>query len=50
MTRNRLLQHVLQFDPELFVDKIMTFDEEANGALSQERMLASIGSSSAPPH
>jgi putative ABC transport system permease protein len=44
MTRDRLLQHVLQFDPELFVDKIMTFDEEANGALSQERMLASIGS------
>ena len=44
MTRDRLLQRVLQFDPELFVDKIMTFDEEANGALSQERMLASIGS------
>ena len=44
MTRDRLMQHVLQFDPELFVDKIMTFDEEANGALSQERMLASIGS------
>ena len=44
MTRDRLLQHALQFDPELFVDKILTFDEEANGALSQERMLASIGS------
>jgi predicted permease len=44
MTRDRLLQHALQFDGGLFVDRIMTFDEEANGALSQERVLASIGS------
>ena len=44
MTRDCLLQHALQFDSGLFVDKILTFDEEANGALSQERVLASIGS------
>jgi predicted permease len=44
MTRDRLLQHALQFDPGLFVDRIVTFDEEANGALGQERVLASIGS------
>jgi putative ABC transport system permease protein len=44
MTRDRLLQHALQVDPGLFVDRILTFDEEANGALSQERVLASIGS------
>ena len=44
MTRDRLLHHVLQFDAGLFVDKILTFDEEANGALSQERVLAAIGS------
>ena len=44
MTRDQLLQHALQFDSELFVDRIMTFDEEANGALSQERVLASVGS------
>ena len=44
MTRDRLLQHTERFDPGLFVDKILTFDEEANGALSQERVLASVGS------
>ncbi len=44
MTRDRLLQHALQFDSGLFVDRIVTFDEEANGALGQERVLASIGS------
>jgi predicted permease len=44
MTRDRLLQHALQVDPRLFVDRIVTFDEEANGALSRERVLASIGS------
>jgi putative ABC transport system permease protein len=44
MTRDRLLQLALQVDPGLFVDRIVTFDEEANGALSQERVLASIGS------
>ena len=44
MTRDRLLQHTERFDSGLFVDKILTFDEEANGALSQERVLASIGS------
>ncbi len=44
MTRDRLLQHALQVDPGLFVDRILTFDEEANGALSEERVLATIGS------
>jgi predicted permease len=44
MTRDRLLEHALQVDPGLFVDRILTFDEEANGALSEERVLASIGS------
>ena len=37
-------EHALQVDPGLFVDRILTFDEEANGALSEERVLASIGS------
>ena len=44
MTRDLLLQQALQFDSELFVDRILTFDEEANGALSEERVLAALGS------
>ena len=44
MTRDLLLQQALQFDSELFVDRIRTFDEEANGALSEERVLAALGS------
>ena len=44
MTRDRLLDRALQVDPGLFVDRIETFDEEANGTLSQERVLASVGS------
>src|SRR4029079_7258969 len=44
MTRNLFLQQTLQFDAELFVDRIRTFDEEAHGALSEERVLAELGS------
>jgi ABC-type antimicrobial peptide transport system permease subunit len=44
MTRERLQQHTLQFESGLFVDRVRTFDEEANGALSEERTLATIGS------
>ncbi len=44
MTRVRLLQHAVQFDSGLFFDRIATFDEEANDALGQERVLASVGS------
>lgn len=44
MTRDLLLQQTLQFDAELFVDRIRTFDEEADGALSEERVLAGLGS------
>ncbi len=43
LTRDWLVQQALSFDPTLFVDRIDTFDAEANGALSQERMLAGIG-------
>jgi putative ABC transport system permease protein len=43
MSRDRLQQAALDFDPSLFIDRISTFDEEANGALSQERVLAGIG-------
>ena len=43
LTRDRLVQQALAVDPTLFVDRIDTFDAEANGALSQERMLAGIG-------
>lgn len=44
MTREQLLQQTRQFDPDLFVDRVQTFDEEANGALSEERVLAALGS------
>jgi predicted lysophospholipase L1 biosynthesis ABC-type transport system permease subunit len=44
MTKEGLLQQMLQFDSGLFVDRIQTFNEEANATLSQERMLASFGS------
>jgi putative ABC transport system permease protein len=43
VSRDRLLQHVVAFDSRLFVDRIWTFDEEAGRALSQERLLATIG-------
>ena len=44
MSRDALLHQARQFDSEMFVDRIRTFDEEADGALSEERMLAALGS------
>jgi putative ABC transport system permease protein len=44
ITRDRLVQHMIAFDPRLFVDRIWTFDEEAGRALTEERMLATSGS------
>lgn len=43
MTRDLLVQRALSVNPNLFVDRVGTFDEEANGALSEERVLAGIG-------
>jgi ABC-type antimicrobial peptide transport system permease subunit len=43
MTRDLLVQRALAVNPNLFVDRVGTFDEEANGALSEERVLAGIG-------
>jgi predicted permease len=43
-TSAQLTQHVLAFNPGLFVDRVWTFDEEAGRALSQERLLATAGS------
>jgi hypothetical protein len=43
LDRDRLMQHMIAFDPRLFVDRIWTFDEEAGRALSDERLLATIG-------
>jgi ABC-type antimicrobial peptide transport system permease subunit len=43
LTRDLLVQHALAVDSSLFVDRVATFDEEADGALSQERALAGIG-------
>ena len=43
ISRDVLLQQALEVDRSLFVDRILTFDEEANGTLSQERVLAGIG-------
>jgi predicted permease len=44
LDRDRLIQHMVAFDSRLFVDRIWTFDDEAGRALSEERMLATIGS------
>ncbi|HET7218169.1 MAG TPA: ABC transporter permease, partial [Vicinamibacterales bacterium] len=44
VNRERLMEHVVAFDPRLFVDRIWTFDEEAGRALSDERLLAATGS------
>ena len=44
VNRDRLMAHVVAFDPRLFVDRIWTFDEEAGRALSHERLLAATGS------
>jgi ABC-type antimicrobial peptide transport system permease subunit len=43
MTRDLLVQSALAVDSNLFVDRVATFDEEANGVLRQERVLAGIG-------
>jgi putative ABC transport system permease protein len=42
--RDAMLQHIAVFDPQIFVDRVWTFDEEAGRALSQERLLAAAGS------
>ena len=39
-----LQRHVLAFDPQLFVDRVSTFDEEAGRQLTLERLLAGAGS------
>jgi predicted permease len=44
LNRDALLQHLLAFDPRLFVHRVWTFDEEAGRTLSQERVLAMAGS------
>jgi predicted permease len=44
ITRDRLVRHMAAFDPRLFVDRIWTFDDEANRMLTEERMLAATGS------
>jgi putative ABC transport system permease protein len=43
LTRDMIVQHTQAFDPRLFVDKVQTFDSEADYALSQERLLARLG-------
>jgi putative ABC transport system permease protein len=43
-TREQIARYVSEFDPTFFVDRVWTFDEEAGRALSQERLLASLGS------
>ena len=42
-TREQIARHVSGFDPTFFVDRVWTFDEEAGRALSQERLLAWLG-------
>jgi predicted permease len=39
-----LRRHLQAFDGRVFVDRVWTFDEEAARALSQERLLANLGS------
>jgi predicted permease len=41
---NGLRQHVMDVDPRPLVDRVWTFDDEAGMALSQERLLAWLGS------
>ena len=43
-TREQIGRQVSGFDPTLFIDRVWTFDEEAGRALSQERLLAWLGS------
>jgi putative ABC transport system permease protein len=40
----QLRRHVFAFDPQLFVDRVWTFDDEAGRSLSRERLLARAGS------
>jgi hypothetical protein len=42
-TREQIAHHISRFDPTLFIDRVWTFDEEAGLALSQERLLAWLG-------
>jgi hypothetical protein len=43
-TREQIARHISGFDPTLVIDRIWTFDEEADRALSQERLPAWLGS------
>jgi putative ABC transport system permease protein len=43
-TRDQIARHIRGFDATLFIDRVWTFDEEAGRALSQERLLAWLGS------
>ena len=43
-TREQIARQVSRFDPSLSIDHVWTFDDEAGQALSQERLLAWIGS------
>ncbi len=44
LDRGQLLAHMVAFDARLFVDRVLTFDDEAGRTLSQERLLAAAGS------
>jgi putative ABC transport system permease protein len=44
LERGQLLAHMAAFDERLFVDRVLTFDEEAGRMLSRERLLAAAGS------
>lgn len=39
-----IVRHIAALDPTLFVDRVRTFSDEAGQALSQERLLAGLGS------
>ena len=43
-TREQIARYISGFDRTLFIDRVWTFDEEAGRALSQERLLAWLGS------
>ena len=44
LNRDQLAHHLRAFDDSLFVDRVRTFDDEAGRTLSQERLLAGLGS------
>jgi predicted permease len=44
LNRDQLARQLLAFDSSLFVDRVRTFDDEAGRTLSQERLLAGLGS------